>query len=519
MTIGDVLDRLGPGLLAVTAVGVGLDCPVAGVTIHDPLLEQPSGAREILLAVGVDPRSPEAVDLVSAAAGRRYSAVVFHADGKLPPSLAEVATRVGIVLLSSPVDVPWVHLAAMLRVGIGTGRPQELGGVALGDLFGFANVLAAEIGGAVTIEDPQSRVLAYSRHGGEVDEPRKETILGREVPRRYTVVLQERGVLRRLYSSDDIVHMDAVPDIGLRRRVAISVRAAGEMLGSIWVAESGQELAPGYEQILRDAAQTAALHIIRHRLDLLQETSARRALIRELLDSSAAADVAAVRLAIDPDTPCAVLAFESAGGGVPAERLLQAVDVYCSTLRRGTLVVDVGPRVYAVHPGERADEKDLRAFAADAARRTSDAVRAHVLAAVGGTAASAHDVAEARAQADRVMRVLLRGGTGTQVATLDDVRATANLLEVLDVVRERRHLLAGPLAQLARTSAGRDSVLLQTLRAYLDNFGDVAAAAHVLQTHPNTVRYRIRRVVEITGMNLDDPSERLMASLQLRLLA
>ena len=58
---------------------------------------------------------------------------------------------------------------------------------------------------------------------------------------------------------------------------------------------------------------------------------------------------------------------------------------------------------------------------------------------------------------------------------------------------------------------------VQTLQAYLDAFGDVAAAAARIDIHPNTFRYRMRRLTEISGLMLDDPVERLIAHLQLHL--
>jgi DNA-binding PucR family transcriptional regulator len=53
--------------------------------------------------------------------------------------------------------------------------------------------------------------------------------------------------------------------------------------------------------------------------------------------------------------------------------------------------------------------------------------------------------------------------------------------------------------------------------AYLDAFGDVRSAAKLLHVHPNTLRYRVRRAAEVTGIDLDDPLQRLFAQLQLRL--
>jgi DNA-binding PucR family transcriptional regulator len=58
---------------------------------------------------------------------------------------------------------------------------------------------------------------------------------------------------------------------------------------------------------------------------------------------------------------------------------------------------------------------------------------------------------------------------------------------------------------------------VETLRAFLDHFGDSTAAAASLDVHPNTFRYRMRRLLEISGLDLDDPVERMVVYLQLRI--
>jgi DNA-binding PucR family transcriptional regulator len=49
------------------------------------------------------------------------------------------------------------------------------------------------------------------------------------------------------------------------------------------------------------------------------------------------------------------------------------------------------------------------------------------------------------------------------------------------------------------------ATLLDTLTAYLDHDGSAERAAEVLYCHPNTVRYRLRRLQELTGRSLADP--------------
>jgi len=51
------------------------------------------------------------------------------------------------------------------------------------------------VGGATTIEDPHSHVLAYSNLEQPIDIPRQETILGRQVPSTWIARLRDAGCL------------------------------------------------------------------------------------------------------------------------------------------------------------------------------------------------------------------------------------------------------------------------------------------------------------------------------------
>jgi DNA-binding PucR family transcriptional regulator len=51
----------------------------------------------------------------------------------------------------------------------------------------------------------------------------------------------------------------------------------------------------------------------------------------------------------------------------------------------------------------------------------------------------------------------------------------------------------------ALTTAGE--VLLDTAQCYLDQGSSVEATARALFVHPNTIRYRLRRVREVTGLS------------------
>jgi DNA-binding PucR family transcriptional regulator len=92
------------------------------------------------------------------------------------------------------------------------------------------------------------------------------------------------------------------------------------------------------------------------------------------------------------------------------------------------------------------------------------------------------------------------------------------ILELCDASAGRPGLLRGKLERVVAYDSSHGTEYTPTLRAYLDAFGDVASAAAQIAIHPNTFRYRLRRLVELFDLELTNPEERLVIELQLRLL-
>jgi DNA-binding PucR family transcriptional regulator len=115
-----------------------------------------------------------------------------------------------------------------------------------------------------------------------------------------------------------------------------------------------------------------------------------------------------------------------------------------------------------------------------------------------------------------VMESLARFKRWGQVVAVPELGLTGLLAAVSDerlVDYSRRHL--GPLTE---HDAARKGALVATLRAYLET-GEQQHAAQRLRVHPNTLRYRLDRIREITGLDLEDPETRLNLSVALRVQA
>jgi hypothetical protein len=72
------------------------------------------------------------------------------------------------------------------------------------------------------------------------------------------------------------------------------------------------------------------------------------------------------------------------------------------------------------------------------------------------------------------------------------------------------------LAPLAELPPGAAAKLTETLRAWLDHPGQVQRVAHLLDVHPQTVRYRLAQLRELFGAALEDPERRFELGLALR---
>ncbi len=73
------------------------------------------------------------------------------------------------------------------------------------------------------------------------------------------------------------------------------------------------------------------------------------------------------------------------------------------------------------------------------------------------------------------------------------------------------------LKPLADYDNQKSTELVKTLEAYFEYNGNLTRMSENLYTHYNTILYRINRIKEITGMDLDDPNDRLNLEIALKI--
>ena len=72
------------------------------------------------------------------------------------------------------------------------------------------------------------------------------------------------------------------------------------------------------------------------------------------------------------------------------------------------------------------------------------------------------------------------------------------------------------LEPLERLGPARAETAIRTLGSYLDNQGSIVRTARALHLHRNAVSYRLNRITELLGTDLDNPDQRLALQLACR---
>ncbi|MEU6200999.1 helix-turn-helix domain-containing protein [Streptomyces sp. NPDC047061] len=92
----------------------------------------------------------------------------------------------------------------------------------------------------------------------------------------------------------------------------------------------------------------------------------------------------------------------------------------------------------------------------------------------------------------------------TEVVRFQDDPLTVVMAAAPEAALGIAHRVMGPVLALGSDARAQ---LLDTFRCWIDADGNAAATARALHCHPNTVRYRLRKLQDLTGRSLQTPGD------------
>jgi sugar diacid utilization regulator len=248
----------------------------------------------------------------------------------------------------------------------------------------------------------------------------------------------------------------------------------------------------------------------------------------------------AAHLGYDParDHNVMAIAFDlpaaPAGAGTDAaaqrQRIWESVEHFIGSRAPEAIVSARESEVVVVvttDPVPSAPAMDVRQLAAACLARLAELFPAvKVVIGIGGTCRDPAEIARSYAQAQRTTQTLQRlgrsgvkgtGGVSGSVSAFGDLGILRLLLQVPELA-ELRSFAADVLGKLSMHEHEHKSEYLTTLACYFRENNSPQRASRILHVHPNTVAYRVKRIEEITGLRLDNYSDRLIAQVALEIL-
>jgi hypothetical protein len=307
----------------------------------------------------------------------------------------------------------------------------------------------------------------------------------------------------------------AVAEVGGPWRV-VPVVAGSEMLALLVVLDA-TALVEHDLTVLEEGGSVLAAELLRELSVLDAEVRLHGGLLESLMGAggSETVETRAALLGIDLQAPQCIVAV--ARGQTSSPQLSVAVAAgqsACARIGVRGVFAQLDEAIVALLvSGDRSVSREVveewtEAYKAELAQRGAEAPDAIGVSAVPMKCGGFREAAEGAQQALRVGRTCRLG----EVTFLQEVELLAVFADSMKQEQLKGyvdHYLGELLAYDARTN----SKLVQTLEVYLDHSCVARHAAAVLFLHPHSLRYRLRRIEEVQGLNLQDPFTRLTAHL------
>ena len=543
------------GFAAAVLVGgeQGLDRSIQWARV----METPETARrlrsgELLLTTGFPIKDDRAAQLelvhtVSASGGSGVVVKLGLYLNEVPSEMVAEADRVGLPLFTIGQEVPWSELMEPLLERIINAEHWRLKRSldihrAFTDLVldgkgvdEICATLAELLNSAVAVEDASFHLLAHA--GGSIGDPhRLETIARHGTPPRVLFDPQIQRTLREVEARRAPTKVPAFPHVGMNReRIIAPIFAANQVLGYISILDQPTDNEELAFMAVEQAALVMALAMTKEREVAEVEGRVRGEYLDDLVQGTYGDDAAAQRrsrhlgyplpgrhvlMVVDVDDFRGFLRARQIGeDAIQAlkRELLRRVSGVIRAAYPRALLLARSDSVLALLPlGLDAPDQQGRVHALGLQAREAIADwRPGFTVSVGFSAPvdAPTGVGTAHREVRAVLDTLARFKRWSQVVAVPELGLTGLLAAVSDdrlVEFVNRHL--GALVEHDRS---RGANLISTLKAYLET-GEQQAAARRLRVHPNTLRYRLDRVREISGAELDDAETRLNLAVALR---
>lgn len=376
-----------------------------------------------------------------------------------------------------------------------------------GSLQDVAHELCALLRRPVEIDDVSFAVLAEaSGPGARIDDSRRSAIReGRSSPQLLDY-LRKSGVLSRVRGTLGTERIDVTEQtraLGMTMaRILAPIVVARRIYGYVWIIAGERELEPLDFHAIEHAATVAALIQFRNQTTHQADERIERHVISRLLAEDLRPDNALreqmARFHLRIEAPHVVIVVDPCGSDLRSVELAAR-----NAARPEGLAMAVGERAGRVVVLLECSKREQIDRFCDFLRESMAPLGAPVRIGVSAPQEAPTELLHEYERALEALALLPALGVERRVAHFDEL-GLLHWLHALPASMLTENSFAQRLQRLAEHDRTHDGQLTQTLDVFLECEGNGVRAAQRLYIHRHTLKYRLQRIEEICGVNLND---------------
>lgn len=506
----------------VVAGEKGLTKPIEWSHIIDvpEVVEMVGRGRHLILTTGQGlPDAPKAQGIfIAELSGAGMVGLVISIGGRfyqnIPQPFIDAANRLDFPILTLPRETRFVDITRVIHEQLVSRQyallkrsdhiHQTLSRIVLegAGIQELAEVLSNLVNRAVTIEDPDLKLLAYADYG-EIDQARQRSIEWGGTPSIIRQFVKDQGILDKVGQSFRPAVVPASPEHGMtKERIVAPIIVERRVYGYLWLIAGDEPLTEADTMTIERAATVAALIMLKETAVRQTEARLQADVISQLLSehpNSLAVEDKANRLGLELNQAQRVLLLRPPADTIPSLRLVDKFEPVIRQFTPKSLIQALGQNLVLILPN---------AVNAEALSHALIGQMPGLKIGIGNSAPSLVNLSQSYEQAEEALTIGLAMVENSDIYAFETLGFLHWLYHLPVHVRDSNQFTSR-IKILATEERAARADLLRTLEAFLDSGANAAETARIMRVHRNTLSYRLKQIELYCGVSLNDPQTRL----------
>ncbi|MCM3324147.1 PucR family transcriptional regulator [Cytobacillus kochii] len=389
----------------------------------------------------------------------------------------------------------------------------------------IAEMISIQLKKPVVIEDAQFSLIAYSSYFTEdYDEVNKQTIFNKQWPISIFERFTDEGIVDQLTRHKKPFRIKAMKDISLNKRVVVSAIYQNDIYGYIWIQETAPKLKEKELAFLDAASSHIAFLLNRDKLAKDGKVEEDHYFYEKVIEDSfqtkhqLKVEAASAKVTLPKAFIVAVFKVEE-GDDKNFEEIINTVRLSVNNMTQSAYIFFYHLEMIVLLASH--DQQDVSLE--ENAEHLVQSIRLQyadtsLVVGIGNKYSSIYKLRQSYTEALEVLQTAMFFNKEQSLPINYRKLKTLRYLAIIEQHNKQTNYSNEDLVILLTKDQNNHTNYIDTLEAYLLNNCRLKPTAEELFIHENTLKYRLKKIHQLTTINFDDFNTRCQLFIDLQLL-